>query len=662
MNNLLPFKFRFDASLEYDIPENLIDFYVDLCSDLFKIEANIPGDIVHKAISVEEGEVDINPNIISDLFSLKINNEYKEFATPDEDIYLIDLLQSKGTKILYPLINEQIIPFFQKNNIEKKQFIQPIFFILLESLYTGEKTVEIEDPETGEIITEHFYAPESYYILLEKYIKNGSVCILGYNNNQATYSWKDKSFQKITNFSEKTEKLKKNTLDLMKYKLIKKVGHFERRFKGNHNACQQFFYTGEYCKDEIFELLNENIIDSYKKKEFNPKYLIFHCPLSPWLKESIIRCKNELLRLKSKNKYKDLNIEVCYDIDDFEKEINIKKIKEDDCDVLFIVDFIHSGTAFKSEFAGKVRPYFPKARVKGITFLCTKSATKKFKHNEESKLIEIYIPEDSIKVPVKYFLNVDHTVYDKDDKIETCPMCKYELLQRVDSTYEGNLKLSSYEMWLISNSAKYIEEHVKPTINREVHYLPDTMRIIEEFGPYLAYKFYQNLIKIFPNNEDRPRVIVFPDETSNIYYKKKKEKDNIRIEDTPSGFYAKCLKELLKFEIFGVPREIIHALKGEGEKGEGNDIKQIKLEDIPKEFPEIHEKLERLPTNFIIVDEFYLSGDSLNMMLAILKQSGKSPKCYFPILNYGLEKMTQKISNGDYNDFRVLTLYEFNIN
>lgn len=651
MINLLPCKFRFDAFLEYDIPKTHLDFYIELSKEIFQQDFILPADITFKAISIEDFEVEKNPSVVSNLFKSKLETDYSGFINSlEQNTFIIDLSRSsKGSKLLFPLINDQLLPILKVLTINKQEFIQPVFFILLETLYPPEKFYE----ETDEIV----YAPESYYVLLEDFIFNGSVCVMGFNNNQGYYSWKKKTFQKISDFYSKTTKLKQNALELMNYKLIKKIGHFAR--KPGDEACQQFFYNGEFCENEIFELLNETILNMFKTDLFNPKYIVLHCPQSPWLKESIIRSSNELLRLKSTKKFKELSIQGCFDINEFEKNpIETDKIKDEQCDVLFVVDFIHSGIEFKKEFIDRVRPYFPKSEIRGLTLLCTNTAVRDHKSDSDEKTINLYISDENINIPIRYIQNVEHKVYEKADEEEKCPMCKYKLLPRVNSDGNIGLKLTSYEMWLIANSSGYEEEPVRSTIKRELHWVPKIMEIIEEYGPYLAFKFNQNLKRSFPNDNERPKIVVFPDETTNIYYKDKLGKDQLDLKDTPSGFYAKCLEELLRIEIFGIPREVIHALKGEGNWVDN----KIRLEDIPLKFPKIHHQIERLGNNFIVIDEFYSTGNTFEMILAILKKFGKTPRCYFPILNYGLKNMNEKIQSGEYKGFKILNLYEFNIN
>ena len=167
-----------------------------------------------------------------------------------------------------------------------------------------------------------------------------------------------------------------------------------------------------------------------------------------------------------------------------------------------------------------------------------------------------------------YIKCVEEKIYVKED--ETCPICRYGLFPKiVDSTDEGELMLTSYEMWLISNSAGYDNELV-PQTHRKKRFLPNTMEMFKKNGPYLSLKFRQNLGTWFHNLPEKSVFVVFPDETTNFLLKDKLEKNLIKLEETPSGFFAKCLKELLGYEILGLPREIIHALKGEGE-WEGRD-------------------------------------------------------------------------------------------
>lgn len=655
MSNIIPCKFRFDSCLEYEIPRNLLDFYLDLSKRLFGGNFSFPEKTNLITISVEEGDVDFNPSIPSKLLSEKLTSDYKKFKTSAaNNTFLIDLSRSsKGSKILYPLINEQLIPVLKTLCKDKnRKFNQPVFLILLETLNFAEKQFITTDSD-GIESSEFRYEPDSYYTLLEKYILNGSVGIVGFNDNQGIFSWKNDQFKKISNFYSMTRKLKDNALELMEYKLIKKIGHFRRDFNGKHSSCQQFYYDGKYCENEIFELITESILQSFNgKKSFNPTFIVFHCPTSQWVKNSILRTKGELLKLKTKEKFSKLNFIGCFDINDMKSSL----IHKEKCEILFVADFIHSGATFKNVYMSKVMKHFPNATTRGLTVLCTNSALKTNKAKRPAKTFNLHIPDQNAQIPVKYIKSVEHKVYERADKKDPCPMCKYELLAWAESSDNDNSGLSSYEMWLIAKLAGYSDELVKSGEERALHFLPDTMNIIEQNGPYLAYKFSQTLKRQFPGFDRKNLVIIFPDETKNIYFIDKMGSDTIDLTETPSGRYAKCLKELLGVEFYGVPREVLHAVKGAGNWKN----KQINFDQIPTKFRDVHRQIEKLH-NFIIIDEFHSTGRTFEMLLGILEHFGKTPIFYFPILNYGSETMAERTASG-INSFPCMAFYELNLN
>ena len=73
--------------------------------------------------------------------------------------------------------------------------------------------------------------------------------------------------------------------------------------------------------------------------------------------------------------------------------------------------------------------------------------------------------------------------------------------------------------------------------------------------------------------------IVFPDETSNIKEMEKIGKD-IKLKETPSGYFAETLLQLGNLEYFSIPREIIKKIQDKKGKFSLDDIQKCN-----KEFP-----------------------------------------------------------------------------
>lgn len=662
MTKIVPFKFEFGVSLEYDINNDFLKFYKELCVEIFKQDFNYDKDLKFKSVSVEEDKLLFNSMYVSELFSSKLYSDYKKYIDNIEDvIFILDLSSDKGDKLLLPVINE-IIPVLIKNkkNYETALSNPAIFLIIVNNIKEFETDfIKYIDEETNDEIIEPLYTPDNNYLLLEKFIKDGSVCFLGINGGEGNYFWKEELICEVDNFSEKIKYLKKDTKELIKYKLIKKVGHFKRSLNGSHQACQEYYYDGRYCVSEVAKLLVERLIAN--RSIFNPKHIVFYCPDSPWVKDVVILCSNEILKLKSLTGYSDLNFESCININEYNsKEIAKEKINELSCQILFVVDFIFSATTFQNEYLTRISKYFPNADIRGVSVLCSDSAIDKFVGNKEAQVVRIEIPDLDSPIETSYLQNVDHKVYDKYVGKDFCPMCHYDLLDPVSGLTEGNLKLSSYEMWLMANTSTYLNDHVQSKQYKKLKNLPDTRKLIQEFGPYFAYKFSQNIDTYFSSQNEKPNIIVFPDERSNAdyieSYQEKIGKYPENIEDTPSGFYATCLKELLGFEILPIPRSIMKSIQDA----------DISFNDIHNKFPEISKNLESLRTKkYIIIDEYYLSGDSFDVLLKIMNHFGHKPISFFPIINYGLENLNEYVKNDEfkiYSDIVYLNFYEFSIN
>lgn len=633
MHKLVPFKYLFDVCLEYEISKELLQFYIEISEEILGRKFAYPNVGSLTSISVEKGKAD--PFTIAKLFNEKISSDYSQFGDDLlNNTFLIDLSKgNKGSKLVYELLPNHILPKLKEASKDRESFDHPIFILLLETIYR-----------------------ESYYELLADYLKSGAICLVGIK--QGHYLWKGDQFKEIRGYPTMIGKLKKDALSLLDFKLIKKVGHFERNtLSGDHLGCQQFLYDGQYCEEEIRELLKDAILDTFGDGRFNPTHLIFHAPTSPWFRHAIIKAANDVNAIRVKDGHSNPRIG-CSEIDQLDPD----KIVDQECKILFAVDFIHSGDTFESEYRETLKRIFPKSKVQGLTLLCSEYAVahlkKEIKKNEsihEPNSISIPIAVEHIEIPVIYIKCVEEKIYVKED--ETCPICRYGLFPKiVDSTDEGELMLTSYEMWLISNSAGYDNELV-PQTHRKKRFLPNTMEMFKKNGPYLSLKFRQNLGTWFNNLPEKSVFVVFPDETTNFLLKGKLKKDLIKLEETPSGFFAKCLKELLGYEILGLPREIIHALKGEGE-WEGNPIG---LADIRTVFGPVFERIQSLPDDFVIVDEFYSTGNSIEKIVSILKHCRKKPPLYyFPVFNFGLKAMEGKCKSNEYL-FSIQTLYELDL-
>ena len=224
----LPCTYRFDASLEYDIPSELIAIYSDLIQKCIGKEYQ-PVKLdsgPFKSIPIEKMAAEQHPTIIAKKFELKIKNEYKNYIDPNNVpnyTFVIDLSRNaKGSKTNLSLFQEQLLPRLEHLSSERMGFTNPVFFIIVETLRHTTHLYEDVDDETEEVVLSEQYILPSFHDLLQPYIVNGAVCLLGINKGATPlYSYKHYECKIIIDFSINNY-FQRNTLEAFKFKLIRR--------------------------------------------------------------------------------------------------------------------------------------------------------------------------------------------------------------------------------------------------------------------------------------------------------------------------------------------------------------------------------------------------------------------------------------------------------
>ena len=158
------------------------------------------------------------------------------------------------------------------------------------------------------------------------------------------------------------------------------------------------YYDGTNCRDDIGDVLFDKIIE-LQDKGFNVSKIIYHCPESPWLEDSLTLLKTDLLNLKNGYNF------ICNEL----KNINsIDDVFESSENILFIVSLIHSGDTFRREY-NKLKIIFPNSRIKTIAVLFSGKSTHL---KPRDNYIDILISEDE-SIPVNFF-EMFQTLWDSE--------------------------------------------------------------------------------------------------------------------------------------------------------------------------------------------------------------------------------------------------------
>lgn len=617
MRKVIPLKLDFDYSLEREIPDDWVGFYRDLCEKL----TGEPVEVLPEPTFIPASkDVDLKPWLLTDVLRQKYA-DYNSNGSESHSIFVFDL-SNVSTKAIYRLALEFMLPALIEHSKQFNGAPGPRFVVLVESLYGA----------------------EAYDSIFSHFIESDSISIVGFNGGDAKWHWRSTAITSVTGFLDIFPRTPPEVLcELIATKLVRRTGHFWRKLAGTHLGCAQYFFDGKYCVSEISKLLNLEIARRYRGKSV-PLFIIYHSPIAPWLKDAAILASNPF------RKGVDLGVNIAgCSVDD-----EIESIYEEPCDVLFVVDLIHTGDTFRRVVTDTLRPKFPKGKITSISVLFTEKAQRDFPGDGPTPKNSI-ISAGMERIKVDWFVSVRQFFYLRRQEDGGCPMCKYRLLEGQSVFDKFPPQLNSYEMWHLANEASYAPEHVNSTRRREaLRLLPDTLEMIRQNGAYFAYMFGERL------EEEKAgfavlnkTVVVFPDETKGddfshqfeMLYKRKPE-----LEDTPSGLFATFLSRLLKYDAVGIPRDLIQ------------DVQTGKLQpqDIRLRSRDLAKKLESLQANVVLTDEFFYEGHSLDKIMLILSSFSVVPKYYFPIFNFGGRSTFEAVKeNGGYEQLKILTLYEF---
>lgn len=616
MRNVHLIKFSFGTNVHRNIPTEQLEYFAVFFSKFFNLEFSVKQEQQEniKTIPISYKRISNSSDILARKMLESLSNDSKlidsdkKFESNNEDLIIIDIKSNlRNTTLLY-LSNEiEKILKLDSNNYS------PRFVILLENI-----------PATIGMFSS-----------IESFIKDGKVLLI---DKKKRFKYKEEHVKVNKEFS--FDLLSKSSLERTKFKLIRKIGHYGRyndEDKQELVACNQFFYDGRDCIEDISDLLFEKVSTLKEISNFDTTKIIFDCPESPWLAESIILLDSDLRTLKN-----DYSLS-------YNNFLNISEIKETYSEkesILFIVDLIHTATVFKKWY-NFLTEKFPNSEIKAISILVSDTDSTYITLDQQIAEIEVR-PEN--KVFVDFFLLVNQT---RHERFGICPMCNELHMEIIkDSSFINENILTSYEAWVMCDESGYdkedfITDRVLPYPN-QVPILPKRLELIKENSAYLALKYKKHIEK---NNllESPDLILVFPDERTS-----KKELDQrqkpIEIEDTASGYFAETLMQLKEIEYFGIPRNILDKINI------GKDIISD-LTFIKNEHNEFYKKLLLLPEDIIIMDEFGLSGTTLLKIIAVLDMVKKKPKAYFPIFNFNPKVLSKKKKKN----YEVLSLYNFNL-
>jgi hypothetical protein len=604
MYKIYPFFFRFGVSFSYTIAEEIIQRIADYLIKKFNVELQYFDDKqICETIEITDEEAANNSSIIASKFLIKCN-QY-EIDMIEKKVFFIDIKQAYSDKF-YPYLFNELSKLHGQYKMENREI--PTFIVLVNS------------------IDEFNNVYNSLYTLNRKnqFLTNAFIIDIkgNYLNSNDLKVYNDSTLYEFT------QEISTSFVDIFISRLIRKINHFKILRDERHSSCQLYFYeTSNNDNVILFNLLMNKVLEARQEiGEIN--YIVYDSADSPWLRESIISLTDTLLSETMKSRFGNylgsFDLRNKTEFEEFETEL--KNNGKQNYNVVFITDLIHTGKTIKG-FILKLQS-ITNINFKCHSLLVTEHAFEKYGNDD---ILEIE------GKAITYYQNVKQKFFKNLQKKE-CEFCKYDILPLVNVTCGIEPKITAFEMWQMCFEAGYKHEDYIPEWRENTPILQHSLKLFKANSPLLATKFEMCLKNT--GIYDKEVVIVFPDERI--------DKD-IKLEDTPSGFFVRCLSLFNNnYNYLGIPRTLINQLKKN----------EIEYDDIDKD---ITDKLIKINAPIVVVDEVNISADTFKIIYNILKSVDKYPTCFFPIFNYNMTD-TQKLNEElEDNKLQFLSLYEYDL-
>lgn len=444
-------------------------------------------------------------------------------------------------------------------------------------------------------------------------------------NNDGEYTISDSEKSNISGFKDHIKDTLLGNEEVLKLKLIRRIGHFIKIKDGNHISCQKYFYDGSYCREEIIHILYEQIIDNIdKNKSFGVCF-------------------------QSNKTTNDWAVSCFYNIFEKLKEnfsgICCEKILTDEFDnveqVILLMGIV-SETTFRNKF-NKI-----KSKIKSnVIPFCIIYCEEDYYSNDDKVKGEVSIVNSNPSIQLHYLLKRRQQYIKKET--DKCIMCRDNL--DIDRKYfnnqDSNPTLSSFEMWSVVIESGVIEEIIIPELNTKTerfpHRIPNTLNVVRYNGAYLASKF-KLLLEENSLEFSQSGYIAYPDETNNPFSHHK----NLTADEVPSSLFVSSLKLMYRYNRLPIPRKLIEEIK----ENPSN------LENIKTVYSDFYKDLLRTGNEpIIIVDEFPRSYRTYDAMRKILSIEEKIPIAYVTLFNFSPDQAKEKVKFP----IKHLNFYEFQI-
>lgn len=545
--------FRFGAAAPEPLPDKMMEFYRWLAETITGESSRLfeHGSYkIENTIALNFDEFSKNHHIILDKFVERVLSWEGKV-----NVAIVDIANPPGnfTPGRIEINLAHAIGFI----FDSQEIIKPNLFILLLSELPPEGIIDLA--------------------LLEKHIAGGKVVII---DNQGELLGNQVYLDNFDYDQYKMQLInaRQKPLELLRLKMIRRLGHFKRDFKNPNSDCIRYYYDGTDCERELIQLIKDHIINKYHDKI---PLLLYYRETTEWLSRPVMALAETIGA-------------ICAHVDEFlaapEKYYYDKKINP-----LIIFPLIDTGKTIESILSR----WNQRQELTSPYILSILSSTGS---SEIDGYIKLTV--NGSEHVISYLLLVDRTKYSQ----KICPMCKLGIpLSKPDK--ENYLMFTTYDMWEMADQAGWKPETEVPESRKGLNLVPRFPEMIHKNGAWIARNIRNRLAHGIEGFPAMPMLIVCPDERG-----------------------AKALVGHLEvfqwITIVRVPKEAINSCYEE-------DIEWVELEKQWKNkewFFQLANASKNLPV--VIVEEFILTGGTRAALRRIVERLKLNVTGHFSLVDF----------------------------
>ncbi|GEM_PF-5200050 len=374
-------------------------------------------------------------------------------------------------------------------------------------------------------------------------------------------------------------KLRGDPLELLRLKLIRRLGHFKREIDGRHARCVRFFFDASQAAPEIKQLFVNVLLD---EQDLNsPLTVLVDQQWADWIKQPIASAC--------------LDNGVVWDAISNDKLPTGLMLQSNR--VLLVTPLVDSGTSLR-RILGALRSRFPECVVSVFAVLSTEG-------NEERLGIRVLKGPD-LQVSISYLLRVVQRSFGPGE----CPLCSMAIPED-DPMHDEYLMLRSVDFWDMVQEAGVGPERNVPDGRPGKPVVPQFQDVVRDHGAWLVAKVAA-LIERATERKAKHLTVVCP------------------AHEDASAALTERLALITGASVIPVFRDDIHAIARTTGLAANQEWARLEAErpDWYRRFQSV------LGSEVVVFDEFIETGATIRGLRKIAAHFGKVVHCVVCLANF----------------------------